>query len=86
MNDEKTLINWYPGHMAKAMKEIKTNASLADIFIIVLDARCPISSYNEDFDSIAPQKPRLFIITKSDLMDISKKEMIMKRFSDGTLL
>ncbi|BAP01321.1 GTP-binding protein [Mycoplasmopsis californica HAZ160_1] len=82
----KNLINWYPGHMAKGMREIKQNANLADIFIIVLDARCPISSYNEDFDSIAPQKPRLFIITKSDMMDLNKKSMIQARFKGSTLL
>ncbi|MBZ4195517.1 ribosome biogenesis GTPase YlqF [Mycoplasma tauri] len=85
-NKDTQLINWYPGHMAKAMKEIKQNAVLADIFIIVLDARCPISSYNEDFDQIAPQKPRLFIITKSDLMDLSKKQLIEKRFGNSNLL
>lgn len=85
-NNEQTLINWYPGHMAKAMREIKENATLADIFLIVLDARIPISSYNEDFDNIAPQKPRLFVITKSDLMDKSKKEKIQKRFQNEKLL
>lgn len=85
-NNDQTLINWYPGHMAKAMREIKENASLADIFLIVLDARIPISSYNEDFDNIAPQKPRLFVITKSDLMDKSKKEKIQKRFQNEKLL
>ncbi|WP_029608628.1 ribosome biogenesis GTPase YlqF [Mycoplasma simbae] len=84
--DYNNLINWYPGHMAKGMKEIKTNATLADIFIIVLDARCPISSYNEDFDSIAPQKPRLFVITKSDLMDKNKKQHIEARFKGSTIL
>lgn len=85
-NNEQTLINWYPGHMAKAVREIKENATLADIFLIVLDARIPISSYNEDFDNIAPQKPRLFVITKSDLMDKSKKEKIQKRFQNEKLL
>nr|WP_318029846.1 hypothetical protein [Mycoplasmopsis bovis] len=39
--ENQQLINWYPGHMAKGMREIKENASLADVFIIVLDARMP---------------------------------------------
>ncbi|VEU78162.1 ribosome biogenesis GTPase YlqF [Mycoplasmopsis columbinasalis] len=85
-NTEQTLINWYPGHMTKGMREIKENASLADVFIMVLDARCPISSYNEDFDAIAPQKPRLFVITKSDLMDDNKKNLIQKRFGNEQVL
>ncbi|MFV8483650.1 ribosome biogenesis GTPase YlqF [Mycoplasma sp. Z473B] len=85
-NKYQNLIQWYPGHMAKAMKDLKENANLADLFIVVLDARCPISSYNEDFDKIAPQKPRLFIITKSDLMDKTKKNKIQARFKGENLL
>ncbi|WP_029513241.1 ribosome biogenesis GTPase YlqF [Mycoplasmopsis primatum] len=86
IKDDEQLINWYPGHMAKGLREIKQDASLADIFLIVLDARCPISSYNEDFDSIMPNKPRLFVITKSDLMDKSKKNKIEKRFDNSQVL
>ncbi|EFF41151.1 ribosome biogenesis GTPase YlqF [Mycoplasmopsis alligatoris] len=82
----KNLINWFPGHMAKAIKEIKEISTLADLFIVVLDARCPISSYNEDFDKIAPTKPRLFIITKSDIMDQNKKTLITSRFKNENLL
>ncbi|WP_416321940.1 ribosome biogenesis GTPase YlqF [Mycoplasmopsis felis] len=84
--DYDQLINWYPGHMAKGFREIKEISNLADIFIVVLDARCPISSYNEDFDQIASNKQRLFIITKSDLMDFNKKEMITKRFYGSEIL
>ncbi|WP_029905935.1 ribosome biogenesis GTPase YlqF [Mycoplasmopsis opalescens] len=86
MNNNDLKINWYPGHMAKATKEIKEVANLADLFIIVLDSRCPLSSYNDDFDKIAPNKPRLFIATKSDLMDVSKKEKIAKHFNYSRLL
>lgn len=85
-DDFQYFINWYPGHMAKATRNIKENAKLADLFVVVLDARCPISSYNEDFDHIAPQKPRLFIITKSDLMDKSKKDKINQRFKGSKIL
>ncbi|MCU9931423.1 ribosome biogenesis GTPase YlqF [Mycoplasmopsis felis] len=84
--DYDQLINWYPGHVFKGFREIKEISNLADIFIVVLDARCPISSYNEDFDQIAPNKQRLFIITKSDLMDVNKKEMITKRFYGSDIL
>ncbi|TDV24303.1 ribosome biogenesis GTPase A [Mycoplasmopsis mustelae] len=82
----QNLIQWFPGHMAKGFKELKTNAQLADIIIVVLDARCPISSYNEDFDQVAPLKPRLFIVSKSDLMDTSKKTAIAKRFGNSEIL
>ncbi|UBX97605.1 ribosome biogenesis GTPase YlqF [Mycoplasmopsis synoviae] len=82
----QNLINWYPGHMAKSFKELKELASLANLFIIVLDARCPISSYNSDFDLISPQKPRLYIINKSDLMDKAKKDQINNFYKDKNLL
>lgn len=62
------------------MCEIKENVLLVDVFIIVLDVRCLISSYNEDFDFILFNKLRLFIVIKSDLMDVFKKSVIEKRF------
>ena len=76
------MIQWFPGHMAKAINQIKEKQVLADIFIITLDARAPISSYNEEFDSIAPSKPRLFIITKKDLGDQSKLSKLESRFNN----
>ena len=67
--------------MAKALRQIQEKAILADLFIVVLDARAPISSYNEEFDLIAPQKPRLFIVTKIDLADATKLDKIRNRFN-----
>jgi ribosome biogenesis GTPase A len=55
--------------MAKALKKIKEKKTLIDLFIVVLDARAPISSYNSEFDLIAPNKPRLFVVSKLDLAD-----------------
>ena len=75
------MIQWFPGHMAKAIRQIKEKESLADLFIVVLDARAPISSYNEEFDAIGPTKPRSFVITKIDLADTSKLTMIKDRFN-----
>lgn len=75
------MIQWFPGHMAKALRQIKEKEPLADLFIVVLDARAPISSYNEEFDEIAPRKPRLFIITKKDLADNSKLDKLGQRFN-----
>lgn len=76
------MIQWFPGHMAKALRQIEEKHVLADLFIVVLDARAPISSYNEEFDSIAPHKPRLFVITKIDLADATKLDKIKARFND----
>lgn len=68
--------------MAKAFRELQEQASIADLFIVVLDARAPISSYNEDFDSIAPTKPRLFVITKTDLGEQKKLDTLLHRFKN----
>ena len=43
----KTSINWYPGHMAKTLREIKQDLKLIDIVLIILDARIPKSSLNK---------------------------------------
>lgn len=75
--------------MAKALRQIKEKESLIDLFIVVLDARAPISTYNEEFDAISPNKPRLFVITKTDLADKSKLKDVESRFnhdSDGVVL
>ncbi|WKX02306.1 ribosome biogenesis GTPase YlqF [Candidatus Mycoplasma mahonii] len=75
------MIQWFPGHMAKAINQIKEKAPLVDLFIVVLDARAPLSTYNEEFDKISPNKPRLFVITKTDLADLDKLPSILKTFN-----
>ena len=69
MNDNKTNINWFPGHMAKAKREIKEKIDLIDIVFEVIDARIPKSSKNNDIEDIIKNKPRILIMTKSDLCD-----------------
>lgn len=76
------LINWYPGHMAKALRIIKEKQTLVDCFIVLLDARIPLTSYNDEFDKIAPQKPRLFVFSKVDLVDINKLNKILPKFKN----
>ncbi|MGI6713565.1 MAG: ribosome biogenesis GTPase YlqF [Bacilli bacterium] len=60
-------IHWFPGHMVKALREIETKAKYIDVFIELLDARAPRSSKNPYLGQISPQKPRLLVLTKSDL-------------------
>lgn len=62
-------INWYPGHMAKTKREIKEKLDLIDIVFEVIDARIPKSSKNVDVDSLIKNKPRILIMTKTDLCD-----------------
>ena len=65
----KSVINWFPGHMVKAKKEIKDNLKLVDVVIEIVDARIPRSSRNPDFDELISNKPRVIGLNKFDLAD-----------------
>ena len=62
-------MQWYPGHMAKAKKEIQEKLGLVDIVYELIDARIPYSSRNPMINEILKSKERLIIITKSTLAD-----------------
>jgi ribosome biogenesis GTPase A len=62
-------INWYPGHMHKARKEIKKALPEIDVVIEMLDARLPFSSANPVLGKLAEHKPTLKLLSKSDLAD-----------------
>lgn len=67
---DKIQINWYPGHMAKTKREIKANLQLIDVVYELLDARIPYSSKNKDIDELIKNKPKILIMTKTDLCDL----------------
>ena len=69
----KTIINWYPGHMVKAKREIKEKIDLIDIVYEVIDARMPISS-RIPLDDLIENKKRIVIVTKYDLCDKAKTD------------
>ena len=69
MEQNSTNINWFPGHMVKAKKEIRDNLSLVDVVIEIVDARIPKSSRNPDFDELVSNKPRVIGLNKFDLAD-----------------
>ena len=60
------MINWFPGHMAKSLRELKEKQKVFDLFIILLDARLPLTSFNPEIYKIANKKPILFIFNKTD--------------------
>ena len=69
---QKSSINWFPGHMAKARRQIKENISMVDIIYEVVDARIPKSSKIKDINELVKDKPRILIMTKGDLCDLNK--------------
>ena len=78
-------IQWFPGHMAKAKRQIKEKLKLVDVVIELLDARIPISSRNPMIDEIVTQKPRLILLNKSDLADSEIVNQWIKFFKDKGL-
>ncbi len=66
----KSVINWYPGHMAKTKRQIKENLNLIDVVYEVIDSRIPKSSKIKDIDELVKNKKRILIMTKKDLCDI----------------
>lgn len=62
-------IQWFPGHMAKARREVEEKLKLIDIIIEIVDARIPLSSRNPIIDELSEKKPRLILLNKVDLAD-----------------
>ena len=82
MNENKTNINWYPGHMAKTKRLISENLNLIDVVYEVVDARMPYSSKIRDIDNFTKDKPRIMVMTKSDLCDIKETNKWVKYYED----
>jgi ribosome biogenesis GTPase A len=62
-------IQWYPGHMAKAMRKLGERLRIVDIVIEVVDARLPLASANPALDDVAGKKPRIVVLAQEDLAD-----------------
>src|SRR5690554_2742300 len=62
-------IQWFPGHMAKARRQVTEKLKLVDIIFELVDARIPLSSRNPMIDEIIQQKPRIVLLNKADMAD-----------------
>ena len=80
MNENKTNINWFPGHMAKTRREISEQLNVIDIVYEVIDARMPLSSKIVDIDDLIKNKPKVLILTKYDLCDKSEMDKIVEKY------
>lgn len=86
MDDKQnsTNINWYPGHMARARREIGEAVKQVDVVIEIIDARIPVASRNPILNEIIGEKPRIIVLNKSDLADNNtNKEWIKKLNTDN---
>lgn len=64
-------IQWFPGHMAKARREVQEKLKLVDFVIELVDARAPLSSENPMLHQVIQQKPKMRVLMKRDLADPS---------------
>lgn len=73
-------IQWFPGHMAKARREVTENLKLVDIIFELVDARLPVSSRNPMLEQIVHQKIKLMILTKADMADEQQTQKWIEYF------
>ena len=87
--DEKSYhkinINWFPGHMAKTLRQIEADLKLVDLVIELLDARIPISSQNPETKKLMADKKRIVILNKSDLADEKENIKWVNKFESQNI-
>ena len=77
-------IHWYPGHIAKAERQLKEKLNLVDVVIEVRDARIPLSSSYTDIKKLLGEKPRLLLLNKADLVDKEELKLWVKYLKETT--
>lgn len=75
-------IQWYPGHMTKAMRQMSEDIKLIDLLIELVDARIPVSGRNPDLEKLGQGKARLILLNKSDLADAGENERWLRFYKE----
>ncbi|MDK7961571.1 ribosome biogenesis GTPase YlqF [Staphylococcus warneri] len=75
-------IQWYPGHMAKAKREVSEQLKKVDVVFELVDARIPYSSRNPMIDEVIKQKPRVVILNKKDMTNLKELEKWEQYFEE----
>ncbi len=81
-NKTKSNINWYPGHMEKARRDMQETLKAADMIIEIRDARIPYASANPLLDKMIQNKPRLIVLSKKDLADDECTKKFIEKYSN----
>lgn len=79
-------IQWFPGHMAKARREISEKIKLVDLIIELKDARIPYSSTNPMIDEIVGNKPRLILLCKSSMADPNVTKLWIEEYKKNNII
>ena len=75
-------VQWYPGHMTKAKRQMQEDIKLIDLIIELVDARVPLSSRNPDIDELGKNKARMILLNKADLADERQNRVWMEYFKE----
>ena len=76
----KMSIQYFPGHMSKALRQVEAKLKYVDIVLELRDARIPHSSSNPKIEAIIKRKPRLILLTKASMAEMDKTEMWINYF------
>lgn len=79
-------IQWFPGHMAKAKREVAEKLKLVDFVIELVDARAPLSSQNPMLHGILQEKPKMIVLMKKDLADPVITDQWIEHFKQQDIL
>lgn len=77
---EKTNINWFPGHMTKALRQMEKSIKNVDVIFYCLDSRAPISCLNPKLTTLAKDKKIIYVLTKADMVEIANLDRFKKQF------
>ena len=76
-------IQWYPGHMTKARRQMQEELKIIDLIIELVDARVPMSSRNPDLQSMGQGKARMIILNKADMADEAKNKAWVNYYKEN---
>ncbi|KRN88774.1 ribosome biogenesis GTP-binding protein YlqF [Ligilactobacillus ceti DSM 22408] len=83
--EKMAVIQWYPGHMAKALRQVKENLNMVDVVLELVDARLPESSRNPQILEVIGNKMHIMVLTKKDLADANATRNWVKYYEENGL-
>ena len=81
-DNQRQIVQWFPGHMAKTRRLIKESLALVDGVTEIIDARIPSSSSNPELEELINGKPRIVLLNKCDLADKKTTEQWVQYYKD----
>ena len=78
------IINWFPGHMNRSLREMEEKIRLVDAVVYVLDSRAPFSCINPELDRISEGKPVVYVLNKADLVEAADLSCWIARLSGSS--